>query len=67
MHEERPSERLWERGWDGHQEAQRLRLARLTLAEKLQWLEETQRLIQYLRGEDRDQGKAPWLAWRSTA
>ncbi|HBL18893.1 MAG TPA: hypothetical protein DD417_19565 [Elusimicrobia bacterium] len=37
-------ETLWERGWDGHEIAQRRRLARLTLAEKLAWLEEAQRL-----------------------
>jgi hypothetical protein len=42
-------ERVWESGWAGHEVAQRRRLARLPLAEKLQWLEETQRLVEQLR------------------
>ena len=32
-------ERVWEAGWEAHAHAQRRRLARLTLAEKLDWLE----------------------------
>lgn len=43
------SERVWERGWDGHVLAQRRRLARLSLAEKLAWLEEAQKLASHLR------------------
>ena len=42
-------ERQWERGWDGHALAQRRRMARLTLAEKLEWLESAQRLVLQLR------------------
>ena len=42
-------ERTWEAGWEGHELAQRRRLARLTLAEKLDWLEEAQRLLNRLR------------------
>lgn len=42
------AERLWERGWDGHLRAQRRRLARLPLAEKLRWLEEAQELTLHL-------------------
>ncbi len=38
-------ERLWERGWEGHSLAQRRRLARLRLAEKLEWLESAHRLV----------------------
>ncbi len=38
-------EREWERGWDGHEQAQRRRLARLPLADKLRWLEEAHRLV----------------------
>jgi HEPN domain-containing protein len=38
-------EQVWEVGWDGHQLAQRQRFARLTLAEKLDWLEEAQRMV----------------------
>ncbi len=36
-------EQMWERGWDGHEQAQRERLARLTLEQKLDWLEEAHR------------------------
>lgn len=43
----------WDSGWDGHEHAQLLRMARLTLAEKLQWLEEAQRLALELRPEPR--------------
>ena len=32
-------ERVWEAGWEAHAHAQRRRLSRLTLAEKLEWLE----------------------------
>lgn len=38
----------WEKGWDGHQRSQMRRLARLSLAEKIQWLEEAQELVQHL-------------------
>ena len=41
----------WEPGWDGHEHAQLLRIVRLTLAEKLKWLEEAQRLVLELRPE----------------
>ena len=41
----------WESGWDGHERAQLLRMARLTLAEKLEWLEEAQSLVLELRRE----------------
>ncbi len=44
-----PEERLWESGWDGHSRAQRRRLARLPLREKLRWLEEAHRLVLHLR------------------
>lgn len=40
-----PGDREWEHGWEGHADAQIRRLARLTLAEKLRWLEETERLV----------------------
>ena len=42
-------ERVWESGWEGHSLAQRRRLARLTLAEKLAWLEEAHELVRRLR------------------
>lgn len=39
----------WDAGWDGHEQAQLERFARLTLAEKLEWLEEAQQLVQQLQ------------------
>ena len=39
---------VWERGWDGHETHQRERLSRLTLSEKLQWLEEAHHLVVHL-------------------
>ena len=52
--------RVWERGWDGHEEAQLRRLARLPFAEKLQWLEEAARLVEHLSasGEPAEAGCA---------
>lgn len=41
-------EREWERGWDGHERAQRSRLARLPFEDKLAWLEEAHRLVRHL-------------------
>lgn len=41
-------ERIWEHGWDGHEMAQLRRLARLTLAEKLDWLEQAQEMADRL-------------------
>ena len=40
--------RLWEKGWDGHEKAQLLRLARLSLRDKIRWLEEAQEMIKDL-------------------
>jgi hypothetical protein len=42
-------EQAWEAGWEGHELAQRRRLAKLTLAEKLDWLEEAHRMANRLR------------------
>jgi len=42
----------WEAGWDAHRRAQLLRMARLTLEEKLQWLEDAQRLVTHLEGDE---------------
>jgi hypothetical protein len=46
-------ERRWERGWEEHTLAQRRRLARLPLVEKLRWLEEAQQIVERMR---RDRG-----------
>jgi hypothetical protein len=50
----------WERGWDGHARAQQRRLARLSLMERLAWLEETHRLL--LRIEDSRKRQAGGVA-----
>jgi len=42
-------DRGWESGWQGHAEAQRARIARLSMREKLRWLEEAQYLLIHLR------------------
>jgi hypothetical protein len=41
-------DRLWERGWEGHERAQQERLAKLSLIEKLEWLEEAHRVVLHL-------------------
>jgi hypothetical protein len=38
----------WERGWDEHKRLQLQRLARLPLADKLEWLEEAHRIVLHL-------------------
>ena len=54
------SEQMWERGWDGHERAQRERLARLTLEQKLDWLEEAHRFALGLQtGKPADRSTPP--------
>ena len=38
----------WEKGWEGHEKAQLLRMAALPFEEKIRWLEDAQELIQNL-------------------
>jgi hypothetical protein len=38
----------WEKGWNGHHRAQLVRLARLSLAQKIDWLEEAHEVVQHL-------------------
>ena len=45
------NDEIWERGWDGHDREQLIRLARLPLPQKLQWLEEAHRLVRPLNGD----------------
>ncbi|MBN2241449.1 MAG: hypothetical protein JW793_02070 [Acidobacteria bacterium] len=42
-------ERRWERGWEEHEAMQRKRMSRLTLPEKLEWLEKAQRIVRNLQ------------------
>ena len=43
-------ERTWECDWDGHELAQLRRWAQLPFWEKLEWLEEAQRLADHMQG-----------------
>ena len=43
-------QRVWEKGWDGHRDAQARRLAALSLAEKLDWLEEAHARVMHIQG-----------------
>jgi hypothetical protein len=38
-------ERMWERGWDGHELAQLRRMASLPFSEKLEWLEQAHEFV----------------------
>ena len=49
MNASAPRESEWERGWDGHERRQQRRLAQLTLAEKIEWLEQAQRIVESLQ------------------
>ena len=42
-----PDEQIWERGWQEHEVHQRERLAKLSLPEKLLWLEQAHRLVRH--------------------
>jgi len=42
-------EHAWESGWEDHERQQLRRLAKLSLAEKLVWLEEAHRLVRNLQ------------------
>lgn len=39
----------WDRGWEAHEREQQRRLAKLSLYEKVKWLEEMQEMIEHLR------------------
>lgn len=51
----------WEQGWDGHEHAQRQRMAALPFVERLKWLEEAQDLVLAMRAarEMRQQAASP--------
>lgn len=40
-------------GWEDHEKARRLRVARLSLIDKLQWLEEAHRVARHLEASRR--------------
>ena len=37
---------IWESGWEGHELAQMRRLAKLSLEQKIRWLESAQEMVQ---------------------
>jgi hypothetical protein len=43
------NERRWEHGWNEHEARQRLRMAQLSLSEKLVWLEQAQQTVNHLQ------------------
>ena len=51
-------ERAWDRGFEEHRLEQQRRLARLTLREKIAWLEEVQRVVEHL-AKQRPDGPPP--------
>lgn len=54
-----PPDAEWEYGWEGHSEAKRQRLARLSMAEKLAWLEEAHRIVRHLCDARQDRRRSP--------
>ena len=48
------AETAWEQGWEGHRLLQLQRLAELSLAEKLVWLEEADRLVRHMQSKAAD-------------
>jgi hypothetical protein len=48
-------EHEWEVGWEGHERAQRRRIANLPLPVKIRWLEEMQKVVEHLQEQRRKQ------------
>lgn len=46
----------WDSGWEEHRRAQRQRMARLPLIEKLRWLEEAQVVVENLERSRKERG-----------
>jgi hypothetical protein len=59
--DDRDQQRVWERGWDEHERLQLLRMAKLSLAQKLEWLEQAHRLVLQFEAnrKSRDSSNAP--------
>ena len=52
-------EHVWECGWEDHEQKQLQRMAKLTFAQKLAWLEEAHRLVMHLEKSRQAGGKSP--------
>ncbi len=48
----------WDRGWDEHKKRQLVRMSRLSMAQKLQWLEDMQRLFEKISQKKASSGSA---------
>ena len=44
---------VWEHGWEDHEQKQLERLAKLSFAEKLDWLEEAHRLVLQIQAAEK--------------
>jgi hypothetical protein len=44
-------------GWEEHKLEQLIRLSKLSLAEKLDWLEQAHRVVRHLQSQKRDDAK----------
>jgi hypothetical protein len=55
--EDSTQNRQWEHGWDEHNTMQLRRLARLSLEEKLEWLEEAHRLVRQMEAARSSSGQ----------
>ena len=47
-------QRVWDRGWEGHEREQLRRLAELPHADKLKWLEDAQHVVRHLSRSNPD-------------
>jgi len=47
----------WDRGWEEHKRRQRIRMSKLTLAQKIQWLEDMQIIYGKLAAARNQSGK----------
>ena len=45
------NEHLWEVGFDGHQRAQQARMAKWTLKQKIEWLEQAHYMVLHLQAQ----------------
>ena len=45
------SEQIWEKGWDGHEKAQLLRMMKMPFIEKIKWLEQAQKTVESLKSK----------------
>lgn len=54
-----PQAQVWEHGWNEHEQLQLKRLARLTMIQKLQWLEDAHRVVRHLQASRNEKNTPP--------